>query len=266
MCKYLNRTLMTCRFNYSQLVDGSLISPHEGPGPRVLPTNREDFPVAPEFLTAMSGQLQGVQQVMEEAGMVEIKSTLPGMWSMVKFVWNCLESLLWRIWISMPLPPKNTFSCVASHGNRFEMSDCIGLSASTNGAKRFCKFWGHLLILQVCTMLQTAERWLQVNVKIAYLQEIPTTFATSGVVLLCFFAGKQCDSLIVQSFASRTRSIPSWVRVYPGRPGQGSKPPKVIGQELGWKPRILGCHVFSAWSALYFCSTRHKVTNKGQTF
>jgi len=26
----------------------------------------EDFPVAPEFLTAMSGQLQGVQQVMEE--------------------------------------------------------------------------------------------------------------------------------------------------------------------------------------------------------
>ena len=162
--------------------------------------------MAPEFLTAMSGQLQGVQQVMEEAGWWKSKAPC----GHVKYGEVCLELFGIIALTNMnlfALTPKNTFSCVASHGNKFEMSDCIGLSASTNGAKRFCKFWGHLLILQVCTMLQTTERWLQVNVKIAYLQEIPTTFATSGVVLLCFFAGKQCDSLIVQSFASRTRSI-----------------------------------------------------------
>ena len=253
MCKYLNRTLMTCRFNYPQLVDGSLISPHEGPGPGVLPTSGG--------LSCGTGVFDGhVGTTSRRAtghgggGMVEIQSTLRACevwWSLFGTVWNhCsdeCESLL-------PLPKKCFQLC------------CFSWQQVWDGAKRFCKFWGHLLILQVCTMLQTAERWLQVNVKIAYLQEIPTTFATSGVVLLCFFAGKQCDSLIVQSFASRTRSIPSWVRVYPGRPGQGSKPPKVIGQELGWKPRILGCHVFFAWSALYFCSTRHKVTNKGQTF
>lgn len=48
---------------------------------------REDFPVAPEFLTAMSGQLQGVQQVMEEAGWWKSKAPC----GHVKYGEVCLE-------------------------------------------------------------------------------------------------------------------------------------------------------------------------------
>ena len=44
--------------------------------------------MAPEFLTAMSGQLQGVQQVMEEAGMVDNQKHLAGH---VKYGEVCLE-------------------------------------------------------------------------------------------------------------------------------------------------------------------------------
>lgn len=137
MCKYLNRTLMTCRFNYSQLVDGSLISPHEGPGPRVLPTGRT-FLWHRSFWRPCRDNFKVCNRSWRRPGWWIIKSTLPGMWSMVKFVWNCLESLLWRIWISLPLPPKNTFSCVASDGNRFEMVPNV--FASFGATCWFCKF------------------------------------------------------------------------------------------------------------------------------
>lgn len=156
---------------------------------------REDFPVAPEFLTAMSGQLQGVQQVMEEAGMVEIKSTLRACevwWSLFGTVWNhCSDE-----YESLCPYPKKYFQLCCFSWQQVWDEWLYRLKCLNKWCQTFLLvFWGHLLILQVCTMLQPAERWLQVNVKIAYLQEIPTTFATSGGRAPLFFCGKTVRQL-----------------------------------------------------------------------
>lgn len=150
MCKYLNRTLMTCRFNYPQLVDGSLISPHEGPGPGVLPTSGG--------LSCGTGVFDGHVGTTSRCatghgggGMVEIQSTLRACevwWSLFGTVWNhCSDECE-----SLCPYPKNAFSCVASHGNRFEMVPNV--FASFGATCWFCKF------AQCSRLLSDGCRWM----------------------------------------------------------------------------------------------------------